>query len=169
MSGNPGVYGKKRFERLDYAESISEEELATTAVDTNQINTGAVTTAKLATGAKTEQIYVQLGAAGKTIFIPKPPIDITLTNIRMFASVGAAAAGTAATLTAALVEASAGFGTTTTLCGDVIITSTTSHEMAEATSSLTASIGSTQALMIVAQATTLVDDEAGIIISYTKD
>ena len=169
MVGNPGVYGKKRFERLDYAESIDETELATTAVDTDQLTDGAVTTAKLATASKTEQIYIQLGAAGTSVLLPKPSIDITLTEARLFASLGTATTGTPGSLTISLVEASSAFGTTTTLSADLTITGTTASLLLEDATTLTASIGATQAVLVVAGATTLVDDGAGGRISYTKD
>jgi len=55
MVGNPGVYGQRRFERLDYAEGVSRAEIATTAISTNQLKDEAVTAAKLATTAVTTE------------------------------------------------------------------------------------------------------------------
>lgn len=149
MTGNPGEYGKKRFERLDY--------------------TGAVSTLELSAAAKTDSIIIQLGSANASFMVPKPPVDITLTEIRLMGSAGAATTTTTAYLSVDLVEASSGFGTTTTLCGTVQISATTSGILVEATSSLSASIGATQALIVKAGATTLIDDNAAVLISYTKD
>lgn len=157
MVGNPGVYGTRRFERIDYSEGVAREEIATTAIDSTRV------TDDLKTGV----IFVQATDSGH-VMIPKPPVDITLTGARMFASIGAATTGTAGSFSVNLLEASSGFATTTNIA-TVSVTGTVANALVEGTATPTVAISSTQALIAVFGATTLVDDNAGLFINYTVD
>jgi len=165
--GNPGVYGQRRFERLDYPEGIAQAEIATTAIGTNQLKDGAVTAAKMDTTPRTRQIVVQLGAGGASFYLGKPHTEITIKSVKVFGSIGAATTSTTAYLTVSLKKASSG-GATTAAIDTVTLTATTANLVKEvSTTGLDATIAATQGLYVVAGATTLVDDNASAIIQFT--
>ncbi|MCD6149006.1 hypothetical protein J7J18_06570 [bacterium] len=159
--GNPGVYGQRKFERLDYDEAISRSEIATTAVSPDQVSSEL----------KTGQIVVQLGAGNKTIYLNKPSHQITINKLEVFGSIGAATTTTTGYLTVTLKSASSGGATTATVSGAVATLTATTANLVKSvsTTGLAATIAATQGLYLVAGATTLVDDNASAIIQYTID
>lgn len=143
--GNPGVYGKRRFERLDYA--------------------GGIDSSEVETELKTGEIFIQMTADSEKIYVPKPPKDITLTNIRAMGLVGT----TAGSLTVNLLVASSGFATTTNIA-TVALTGATSGAIIDKNTAVTNAIATTQALIVAFGATTkIASPGAGVFISYTVD
>ena len=168
--GNPGVYGRRKFELLDYSEGVARGEIATTAIDTAHLKDAAVTVAKVSTTLKRQAIHVQTGASAGTFYLGSLKDDVDLSEVGAAIIAGAvASAGTVATLTVDIKKATAG----ATLAADLSQIATVT--LGAATASLIK--GTTQALsgtlaageILVADVTTAGTlSGSGIIIQYSK-
>lgn len=168
--GNSGVYGKRRFESLDYDECIDTDDIEDDAVDSDKLAADSVDSTALADKLRTHEIVIQLGAGDGTHMITKPANAINIENLVVLGSVNGATTTTTAGLTCTLKTANASGATTATVTGGAVGLSTTAGSGIEAfATTVDASVAATEKLYLVCGATTLVDDNAAAIIQYTID
>jgi len=150
MGGNPGVYGRRKFELLDYSGAVSADEVSTSV--------------------KRQAIHVQTGTSAATIYIGSLADSVNLSEVGAVALTGSAAsAGTVATLTVDIKKATAGATTAgdLTQIATVTLGASTANFIKGTTQALSGTLAAGEILVAdVTTAGTLA--KSGILIQYSK-
>lgn len=168
MSGNPAVYGQRRFEHLDYNEAVAQAEIATTAIGTNQITDSAVTAAKMATAAKRHFISIDTGTSA---YLPVSHISGPFTDSYDLLQLGVSLYGNPGATLVVNVKSGTGYDTLGTLpsrsSGVLRVNSGTADYVQLATRTLSGTLTAGHVLLVDVTAGTAIN-KYGLLVQMTK-